>query len=990
MKNPVWPAALAACADPPRARQFHERLVAAGGGALLREATPEAARILCALWSGSQVLGEWVLGHPDWLPRLLDPDGLGFPRVEQGIRREIETWLEPALHQRDYAAALRQLRQFQQRELTRIAARDLARLGRVGDITHELSDVADACLHTVFRVCWQQLTERFGRPHEQTPAGDWVPTRFCVLGMGKLGGQELNYSSDVDVLFVYSDEGAVFKEPPRKGSTAGKGLANHEFFRRLSEAFIAEVGRATPEGTLYRIDLRLRPEGKAGPLARSLESYENYYAQWGQTWERMMLIKARVVAGDPTLGGEFLEAVQTFRFPRMLGLGVAKEIMAMRRRLELEVVRAADQERNVKLGRGGIREIEFIAQTMQILHASRMPFLGGTQTVPTLRKLVEYRLLDREACAELVAAYEFLRDVEHRLQMENHLQTHTLPTERHARERLARLMGFGALAGFEAALHEHRERVRRRYEEQLGEDEGGPETQSETAGWPAFTGHEAFWKPRLANASFRDPDHAFRLAGTFVHGPGFGHTSPRTEGFGRELFARLLHWCPHRDTLAQRRAAAGADGEAQARWLSDPDRVLARLDTFVAAYGARALLFETWAANPSFFELIVFLFDRSEFLAETAIRTPDLIDDLAQSGRLRDAKTAARTLADLRHGAGDSDQRLWIRRYHAAEFTRIGLRDILGLADFEQNLVELSALAEACLQYALEAVLRKHRYKTCPLAIVGLGKLGGCELNYGSDLDVVFVADDKVKNLPALQRVATDLLDLISSPTEHGVAFEIDARLRPDGEKGLLVNTLQAHGEYYRSRAQLWEIQALSRCQAVAGNPAVGAQFQTLVARLADFSRDDCPAAARTPDWKQQIARMRLRIEKERTPPGKDPLAIKTGVGGLVDAEFLAQTFCLEHGWHEPNTLQTLRRARAEGVLPGDDADRLIENYRRLRRVEGILRRWSYEGETELPDDPAPQYRVAIRCGFATAEDFLAAVARYRQNIREVYDKLLA
>ncbi len=990
MKNPVWPAAFAACADPQRARQFHERLVAAGAGALLREASPEAARVLCALFSGSQVLGEWLVQNPDWLPDLLDVDGLRFPRVDQGFRREIAAWLEPALEHGDHAAALRQLRQFQRRELTRIAARDLARLGRVGEITRELSDVADACLDTVFRVCWRQLTGRFGQPYEQTPAGDRVPTRFCVLGMGKLGGQELNYSSDVDVLFVYSDEGAVFKEPPRKGSAAGKGLANHEFFRRLSEAFIAEVGRATPEGTLYRIDLRLRPEGKAGPLARSLESYENYYAQWGQTWERMMLIKARVVAGNGALGGEFLEAVQAFRFPRMLGLGAAKEIMAMRRRLELEMVRAADQERNVKLGRGGIREIEFIAQTMQILHAGRMPFLGGTQTVPTLRKLVQYHLLSGEACEALVSAYEFLRDVEHRLQMENHLQTHTLPTERHARERLARLMGFATLADFETALHKHRERVRRHYEELLGEEEDAPEAPSGTAGWPPFTGNEAFWKPRLENASFRDPAHAFRLAGTFVHGPGFGHTSPRTEGFARELFARLLNWCPRRDTLAQRRAAAGAEGDPQARWLSDPDRVLARLDTFVAAYGTRALLFETWAANPSFFELMVFLFDRSEFLAETAIRTPDLIDDLAQSGRLRETKTAARTLADLRHGAGDADQRLWIRRYHEAEFTRIGLRDILGLADFEQNLAELSALAEACLQYALEAVLRKHRLKTCPLAIVGLGKLGGCELNYGSDLDVVFVTDDKVKNLPALQRVATDLMDLISSQTEHGVAFEIDARLRPDGEKGLLVNTLRAHTEYYRSRAQLWEIQALSRCLPVAGNATVGAQFQAMVAGLADFSRADCPATARTPDWKQQIARMRLRIEKERTPVGKDPLAIKTGVGGLVDAEFLAQVFCLEHGWHEPNTLRALRRAKAEGVLPGTDADLLIENYRRLRRVEGILRRWSYEGETELPDDPAPQYRVAIRCGFAATEDFLAAVARYRQHIRAVYEKVLA
>jgi glutamate-ammonia-ligase adenylyltransferase len=459
----------------------------------------------------------------------------------------------------------------------------------------------------------------------------------------------------------------------------------------------------------------------------------------------------------------------------------------------------------------------------------------------------------------------------------------------------------------------------------------------------------------------------------------------RTERAGRRLLARLLEMCPRRDTLAERRAAAGPDGNPRAKWLSDPDRVLARLDHFVGVYGARALLFETWMAQPTLFELLLLLFDRSEFLAATALRTPDLLDDLEQSGRLRESKTAARTLAELRQGAADADQRLWIRRYHEAEFMRVGLRDILGLADPEQHRRELTALAEACLQYALEVALRRHRLKTCPLAVIGLGKLGGGELTYGSDLDVVFVADDRVRNLPGLQRVAVTVLDLISSPTERGVAFRLDARLRPDGEKGLLVNSLRAHLEYYRHRAQLWEIQVLTRARPVAGNPELGARFLERVAELTDFRRVPVPLAAYTPDWKAQIALMRRRIEKERTPPGREALAFKTGAGGLVDAEFLAQALCLEHGWREPNTLAALERARAEGVLPAESAAPLIEHYRRLRRVEGILRRWSYEGEAELPDDPAPQYRVAVRCGFATAEDFLAAVARYRRGIRAAY-----
>jgi len=401
------------------------------------------------------------------------------------------------------------------------------------------------------------------------------------------------------------------------------------------------------------------------------------------------------------------------------------------------------------------------------------------------------------------------------------------------------------------------------------------------------------------------------------------------------------------------------------------------------------------------------LFDRSEFLAEAAIRTPDLIDDFLAGGRLRQRKTAQEILKDLRHGHRDEDQFLWLRRYHEAELMRLGLRDILGLADFEQNLVELSALADACLQYALEAIMRQHKIKAPPFVILGLGKLGGYEIDYGSDLDLLFVTDAPARALPKLQRLAMSVMELLSRRTEQGIVFHTDARLRPDGEKGLLVNTLAAYEEYYRRRARLWEIQALTRTRPVAGNSALGEKFQKLAAALTHFSRPGRPPAAFTPDWKKQIHQMRLRIEKERTPRGRDELAIKTGRGGLMDAEFIAQALCLENGWLEANTLRALERARdAAGGPPAGASDspgkpkpgrrtpgraefgKLIDNYRKLRRVEGILRRWSYEGETVLPADPAPYYRVAVRCGFATPEEFGQALAKWRQAIREVYEQV--
>jgi len=500
----------------------------------------------------------------------------------------------------------------------------------------------------------------------------------------------------------------------------------------------------------------------------------------------------------------------------------------------------------------------------------------------------------------------------------------------------------------------------------------------------------------LADHAFKDVDKAFRVLREFVEGPGYVHVSSRTSELAHQLLPRLFALCPNHLVGTRSTASLESSRRSGTRWnasrpadkapLSDPDRVVTRLDSFISAYGARATLFELWNRNPAIFELLVLLFDRSEFLAELAIRTPDLVDELVVSGRLRQRKSAPETLRDLRHGLRDADQQLWLRHYHQTELMRIGLRDILGLADFEQYLTELSSLAEACLQYALEVVMRKQKLKVAPFVIIGLGKLGGAEIDYGSDLDVVFVADSKAKNLTALARLALEVLDLVSARTEQGVVFRSDARLRPDGEKGLLVNTLSAYEEYYRQRAQLWEIQSLTRSRPVAGDLKVGVQFQTLAATLTNFRQPALPLAAYVPEWKEKIHQMRLRIEKERTPAGKDDLAIKTGKGGLMDAEFIAQTLCLEQGWQEANTLNALERGRAAGVLP--EADRLIENYRHVRRLEGILRRWSYEGETVLPDDPAPYYRVSVRCGFATPETFREALANWRRAIREVYLKV--
>ncbi len=983
MKSPAWSQAWKTAADPVRARHFYDLLAATVPPGLLETIGAEQARILCALFGGSQALSTWIVSHPDLLG-LTEPEALAYPRRKGELRKLAAAWFEQALVQKDYPGAIRRVRELKQREMLRIAARDLARLGQTPELIHELSDLADVCLDLVWMVCFAQLRDKYGQPCHLDPAGKWHATPGCVLGMGKLGGQELNYSSDVDLLFVYSDEGSVFRDLPRTPKAPRPALTNHQFYNRLAEAFIAETTRMTPEGQLYRVDMRLRPEGDGGPLSRSLFGYENYYAQWGQTWERMMLIKARAVAGDEALGGEFLEMVQPFRYARSVNPRVLHEVAAMKDRIENEVVKAGELDRNVKLGRGGIREVEFVAQSLQLLHGGRQPFLQGAQTLPCLEKLVQYDLLQGEDARRLTAAYCFLRDVEHRLQMDENLQTHTIPANRADQERLARLMGFPTLKLFETARAAHSGQVRRIFEKLLKQDaQGGRE---ELPFPQTFEDSESTWKQLLIQHSFQDPDRAYRVLREFVEGPGYVHVSSRTRELALRLIPKLFSRCRQAGQKAGSRPASATVAELvpQSSALSDPDRVVTRLDSFIGAYGARATLFELWDSNPAIFEMLVLLFDRSEFLAELAIRTPDLVDELVTSGRLRQRKNSEETLRDLRHGFDDQDQHLWLRRYHQAELMRIGLRDILGLADPEQYLTELSALAEACLEYSTEVVMARHKLKRPPFVIVGMGKLGGAEIDYGSDLDILFVADSKARNMAKTSRLALEVMDLLSARTEQGMLFQTDARLRPDGEKGLVVNTLRAYEEYYGNRAQLWEIQSLTRSRPVAGELGVGRQFQLLASRLTNFAHPITPLAAYGKDWKQVMHRMRMRIEKERTPAGQDDLAIKTGVGGLMDAEFVAQALCLEHGWHEASTLGALERGRAEGKLP--EAPRLITHYRMVRRVEGILRRWSYEGEILLPSDPAPFKRVSIRCGFETPDDFRTALANARKEIRTAYE----
>lgn len=939
---------------------------------------PNAGRNLATLLAASTAFSGWLVRNPDWLSLFEDPTALRHGRRREGLERELRERFDAPLALGERARALDGLHEFRQRELLRIAARDLTRAGSLEEVLEEFSNAADAALSALLRLVWTELTERWGTPWHRGPDAAWHPTGFATLGLGKLGGSELNPASDVDLLFVYADEGATFRTPPGTRRRTPEVLPNHRFFQRVVEALVREATRRGAEGGGLRVDLRLRPEGNAGPLARSVAAYENFYASWGQSWERLMLLKARCVAGDASTAGEFQEVIEPFRHPRSLAEGILSEMAAVKARTESESVAPGELDRHLKLGRGGIREIEFVVQVLQVLRGGQNPFLRTPNTLLALPALARYRILPPATATHLDRAYRTLREIENRLQYEALAQTHSLPPDRAALDRLARLSGSPDAPRLLAALRVHTRRVRRIFTRTLGAAPPRKSRRPFPAFPPDFQRLEP-WRGLLTRHGFADPEHATRLVRGLVEGPGYGHVSNRTSGLAQTILRQILDHC----TPSLERPRHGGP------WvLSDPDRVLARLDRFIHAYGPRASLYELWTARPIVLEHLLRLFDRSEFLAEIAIATPGLVDDLEAGNHLVHRKSANETFAELQLGRQDRDQRVWLRRYFRTECVRIGLRHALGRIDEEGASAEWTALAEACLRHAVAVASRRRGFAAAPFAVIGLGRLGGGELDYGSDLDVLFVTADGIRRPHRLQPLAAEVLDLLTSRTELGQVFRLDARLRPDGEKGLLVNTLQAHEEYYRTRAQLWEIQALTRARAVAGDPAPGTAFEALARQLTRFSPPPQRLAAFTPDWLHAIDAMRRRIETQRTPPGREALAFKTGAGGLIDVEFVAQALSMRGGWFEPNTERSLLQAGRTGALPVRLARRLALDYRLLRRMESLLRRGSFEGESLLPEDPTEFRRVALRCGSRDPGRFLEDLAQCRARIRGIYRRV--
>ena len=793
------------------------------------------------------------------------------------------------------------LRFWKGREMTRVALRELAGVAPLEETTGELSQIAEICIRRVFNHWDTELRHRHGSPRAD----------FAILALGKLGGAELNHSSDVDLLFLYSEEGQLAPH-----------ISYHEFFNRLGNKILETFSTPDPAGSLFRVDLRLRPEGSAGPLARSLESMENYYAGFGETWERIALIKARGIAGSRELAYDFLRLHQPFIYPKTSTPDLLDEIAKIKHRIERDIVGAEKLERDVKLGRGGIRDIEFIVQTLQLIHGARHPFLQEPNMLKALRALRELDLLASQEVLALDNAYRFLRRVEHRLQIEAEQQTHTVPDQPEVLHHLARSLRFSCANDFTAALQNRMGSV-------------GPIFRRIISGTPLETAE-------ISLQLFNDPKRAEKALRDLERGAASFHVAPRTRQIFRKLRPTLLDW------LAK---------------AADPDATLNQFVRFVEAYGLRSLFFELLVANPRLLELFVKTLDASRFAGELLIRRPQLLEDVTRDPGFHQSRSVAENLRRLEFSGADANDLDPVRAYRQRQILRIILREVFGLASPAATFTELSGVAEACLLFTTRLFGNEQ------VTTIALGKFGGRELNYGADLDVLFVGDGN--------RATQKLLTAMAHPTAEGNIWAVDARLRPEGEKGPLVCSLETYQSYYEQRAQLWEIHALSRARPVSG-PAGN--------RFIEIAQSYWKKAGERPDLFVQIDNMLQRIQRERGS-GSDFLDLKTGRGGIIEAEFLVQALQMRGNLWEQNLERAIDRLHEHGQMNDSEVAKFKDAYGLLRRCELALRRYENRSVSALPNDPDEQRKFAVRLGYHLFDAFRRDYFNARDTIHTLYER---
>jgi glutamate-ammonia-ligase adenylyltransferase len=907
----------------------------------------------------------FCLGSSELVATELSIAGADWPRIFLDARAQTLDGLVAAMRTRqvnvdelDRQGAASMLGRFVRRMMVRVAIADLLDRLTPGQTALAMSELADECIRAAFGLAVGFLGERAG-----------AVGRFCVLAMGKLGARELNISSDVDLIYLYE---------------ASESPDSTEAAARLGEIF-TEILSAR----CLRIDLRLRPGGRFAPLVTPIAGAIDYYENLGETWERAALLRARPVAGALEIGHQLRAELNHFVFRSYLDFDTLRQLRAMKHQIEAELKTPAMIERNVKLGRGGIRELEFIVQALMLIYGGRDPRLRVEQTVAAIETLDALVYLPSKRARELSDAYLFLRDVEHKLQIVAGLQTHVMPADDNGMRALAARMGFGkgptALKKFSEQLKSHRDLVELQFRETLaGGDEEPTRSVSSSAELAWHFALDAESSPRyLRELGFARADESAPHLKLLARGPSQAPTSPRR----RELLERL-----------------GPIMLDEIGHLPDPDLALLNLAEFIAAVGARTSFLALLEQHPATRRVLLRLFASSAYLSTIFIRHPDMLDTLVRS----DLAAARRSPAELRKdlagliaASPDFESQLdALRAFRHQEFLRIAIADLAGDLDLFDVERELTVLAETVLEQAMaiariQTAARIAIPPTMQLCSIAMGRLGAGEMSYNSDLDLIFVYDDRAEVAASSREVAArmvqKLIAILESRTREGYAYKLDLRLRPSGNAGPLVTSLEGFREYHRQSSVVWERQALVRARVITGDVELAREVE-------DARQEFVYGRGLSKTEVGEIAAMRHRMETEIGAEDKTRLNIKQGRGGLVDVEFLAQMMSLAHGHLHPelrlrNTMGLLEALDRLRLLEPEDAFALGDDYRFMSRLENRLRIESDQPAWAVPTSAAGLRPLARRMGFEGSDGparMLAELATRRDRIRAIFERYFA
>lgn len=911
---------LAASPAPERSLQYFVRLRERQPAAFDRLTRSTAGlRHLVAVFSHSRFLSEEILEHPEWA-QLLDASELTKVVTPEGLRAQLDSACSPGVpHPLELA-------KFRRRQLLRILVRDVLGLGTLPEITAELSDLADALVGFAYQRIHQDLVASYGVPRSETDANE---SKFAVIALGKLGGKELNYSSDIDLMFVYSQPG--FTDGP-------VSITNKEFFKRAANRLTELLSTYTAEGLCYRVDLRLRPDGSLGEVCVSLDGARKYYAERARDWELQMLIKARVAAGDEATGRALLDFVEPRIYSTTLDFSAVEQLSQTRERLN-EKLAARQAKRgmatrirervsiDVKLERGGIRDIEFLVQCLQRLYGGAEPWVRHGGTMLALARLQDKGFLSGAEYGRLASAYQFLRHLEHRLQFEDDLQTHTLPTEQEALELLAKRMpgGEGTEEWLMRELRGHLARVTEIYTRVVGTQNFSSEPAAE------------------------DDGHASHPA-----------ASPRASNVVLAL---------------DQRAPALAAALSRARL----QRGYQTFEHFLERLSPDAERLDALNGNSDLAGYTLDLFEHSPYFAEELIRWPELLDDVARARiPLAGDEAAPHELAELRR---------WYRR----EMIRIQTESICLSHPIFDTLARTSELADTVIarayEIAIAETLRAHPpqnpayHPADQMWVVAMGRLGVREFDLASDADLVFVlADSDAGELLFWTRVAERLVDMVAAYTGSGVLFTVDTRLRPNGGDGPLVQTEGAIVEYFARTAEAWEGITYMKSRAVAGGPMRAEAFLHQIQEV-DWRRYGQGGRSRS-----DLRQMRLRLEKEQGPA--HPL--KAARGGYYDIDFLLMYLRLKSAgvfFRVLNTPARIEVLESMGDVDRSQAQFLLDAATFYRALDHGLRVMTGHAEAKLPRSEAQRETLEVLLRRWTPIP-LSELAEIRNKVSAAFDRL--